>query len=202
MPDREQLGGGEACFHPQLHSLQYIWGPEGLVSPPNACRNTTKAPGALYGIQESLRNINHFVIFATMMKTVYTILFSLCMLLLSAGAYAQRISDSGYRTIGYIQSDGTIQDASYRITGHFKRDGTIQDSSYRIVGYLKGGTVQDKSYRIIGHIKNDGTVQDSSYRIIGHIKSDGTIQDASYRIVGHADGIPLYQAAYYFFFRN
>ena len=87
------------------------------------------------GIQEGLRNINHFVIFAAMMKTVYTILFSFCLLLLSIGAYAQRISDSGYRTIGYIQSDGTIQDASYRI-------------------------------------------------------------------VGHADGIPLYQAAYYFFFRN
>ena len=178
------------------------WGRRGVFSPPNACRNTTKAPGALYGIQEGLHNTNHFVIFVAMMKTVYTILFSFCLLLLCSGAYAQRISDSGYRTIGYIQSDGTIQDASYRITGHFKSDGTIQDSSYRIVGYLKGGTVQDKSYRIIGHIKNDGTVQDSSYRIIGHIKSDGTIQDASYRIVGHADGIPLYQAAYYFFFRN
>ena len=56
------------------------------------------------GIQEGLRNINHFVIFAAMMKTVYTILFSFCLLLLCSGAYAQRISDSGYRTIGYIQS--------------------------------------------------------------------------------------------------
>lgn len=33
---------------------------------------------------------------------------------------AQRISDSGYRTVGFIKSDGTVQDASYRTIGHAK----------------------------------------------------------------------------------
>lgn len=31
---------------------------------------------------------------------------------------AQRISDSGYRTVGFIKSDGTVQDASNRTIGH------------------------------------------------------------------------------------
>lgn len=31
---------------------------------------------------------------------------------------AQRITDAGYRTVGYIKTDGTVQDASYRTIGH------------------------------------------------------------------------------------
>ena len=87
-----------------------------------------------------------------MLKKLLTALLVLCPLFFGTGAQAQRITDSSYRTIGHIKSDGTVQDGSYRIIGHIKRDGTVQDSSYRI----------------IGHIKDDGTVQDSSYRIIGH----------------------------------
>ena len=36
----------------------------------------------------------------------------------SAPAAAQRITDSGYRTVAHIKSDGTIQDAGYRTIGH------------------------------------------------------------------------------------
>ena len=67
---------------------------------------------------------------------------------------AQKITDTGYRTVGYIKSDGTIQDCGYHTVGHIKSDGTIQDASYKT----------------IGHVKKDGTVQDSSYRTIGHAK--------------------------------
>ena len=62
--------------------------------------------------------------------------------------------------------------------------------------------ISDAGYRTVGHIKDDGTIQDNSYRTVGHIKSDGTVQDASYRTIGHAKGIPLYWAAFYFFFRG
>lgn len=31
---------------------------------------------------------------------------------------AQRVSDSGYRTVGFIKSDGTVQDSGYRTIGH------------------------------------------------------------------------------------
>ncbi len=119
------------------------------------------------------------------MKKIIVLLLSLCALCIATEAAAQHITDSGYRTVGHIKSDGTIQDASYKIVGHLKDD-----------------KVQDASYRIIGHIKDDGTIQDASYRIIGHVKSDGTVQDASYRIIGHAKDIPLRWAAFYFFFRQ
>ena len=75
--------------------------------------------------------------------------------LLSCGiCCAQKVSDSGYRTVGFIKSDGTVQDSGYRTVGHIKSDGTIQDSGYRT----------------IGHVKKDGTVQDASYKTIGHAK--------------------------------
>ena len=77
----------------------------------------------------------------------------------STSAYAQQVTDSGYRTVAHIKSDGTIQDASYRTIGHIKSDGTVQDGNYRT----------------IGHLKSDGIVQDGNYRTVGHIKSDGTI---------------------------
>ena len=70
-------------------------------------------------------------------------------------SFAQTLTDSNYRTVGYIKSDGTIQDASYRTIGHIKSDGTVQDASYRTVGYVKDdGTIQDASYRTIGHAKD------------------------------------------------
>ena len=70
----------------------------------------------------------------------------------SAPAAAQRITDSGYRTVAHIKSDGTIQDAGYRTIGHIKKDGTVQDAGYHT----------------IGHVKRDGTIQDAGYHTIGH----------------------------------
>jgi len=37
-----------------------------------------------------------------------------------ASAAAQQVTDSGYRTVAYIKSDGTIQDGGYRTIGHAK----------------------------------------------------------------------------------
>ena len=66
------------------------------------------------------------------------IIYALTALLLSfAFCNAQKITDSGYRTVGYIKADGTIQDASYKTVGHVKSDGTVQDSSYRTIGHAK-----------------------------------------------------------------
>lgn len=48
---------------------------------------------------------------------------------------AQRITDAGYRTVGYIKTDGTIQSSSYKTIGHIKKDGTVQDASYRTIGH-------------------------------------------------------------------
>lgn len=45
-------------------------------------------------------------------------LILLCLLLTGAVASAQRITDSSYRTVAHIKSDGTVQDASYRTIGH------------------------------------------------------------------------------------
>lgn len=79
-------------------------------------------------------------------------LFLLCLFLACAAAPAQRVTDSGYRTVAHIKSDGTVQDASFRIIGHIKADGMVQDENFRVVGYLKdNGLVQDASYRTIGH---------------------------------------------------
>ena len=89
------------------------------------------------------------------MNKVFYLLMTLFLVCGTAySATAQRVTDSSYRTVANIKSDGTIQDASYRTVGHIKSDGTIQDSSYRT----------------IGHVKSDGTVQDSSYKTIGHAK--------------------------------
>lgn len=53
-------------------------------------------------------------------------------------AAAQQVTDSGYRTVAHIKSDGTIQDGSYRTVGHVKSDGTVQDASYRTIGHADG----------------------------------------------------------------
>ena len=66
---------------------------------------------------------------------------ALTMLLLAVlpfQGHSQSITNSSYKTIGQIRSDGTIQDASYRTLGYIKSDGTVQDASYRTVGYAKG----------------------------------------------------------------
>lgn len=84
-------------------------------------------------------------------KRLLTILLCICALG-TGGAYAQRITDSGFSTIAFIKSDGTIQDSSFRVIGHIKSDGTVQDSSFRV----------------IGHVKKDGIIQDASFRVIGH----------------------------------
>ena len=140
---------------------------------------------------------------AAVFLRLLNILLPICILLIGTGAYAQRITDSGFRTIAHLKSDGTIQDASFKVSGYFKKDGSIQDSSFRTIGYLKdNGAVQDRSFRTIGYIKADGTVQDSGFRTIGYVRKDGIIQDASFRTIGHADGIPLKWAAYFFFFQN
>lgn len=84
------------------------------------------------------------------MRKLFVLLFAA---LLSLGVCcAQQVTDGGFKTIGYIKSDGTVQDAGYRTIGHIKSDGTIQD----------GG------FKTIGHVKSDGTVQDSGFKTIGH----------------------------------
>ena len=88
------------------------------------------------------------------MKARYLILILLAVLSYNT-LMAQIITDSGYRTVGYIKSDGTIQDSGYHTVVHIKSDGTIQDASYKTIGHVKkDGTVQDSSYRTIGHAKN------------------------------------------------
>ena len=132
-----------------------------------------------------------------------SIILIIILLSLATGVKAQRVTDSGYRTVATIKSDGTIQDSSYKTIGYIKSDGKIQDASYRTIGYLKdNGTVQDDTYRTVGYIKDDGKVQDSSYRTIGYVKKDGTVQDASYKTIGYAKDIPMRWAAFYFFFRK
>lgn len=71
------------------------------------------------------------------MKQLLPILLTLVLLLAGQSAAAQKITDSGYRTVAYIKSDGTIQDGSYRTVGYVKSDGTIQDASYRTIGYAR-----------------------------------------------------------------
>ena len=69
------------------------------------------------------------------MKHILTILFAAvlsCMI-----CNAQKISDSGYMTVGFIKSDGTVQDSSYKTIGHVKKDGTVQDASYKTIGHAK-----------------------------------------------------------------
>ena len=62
---------------------------------------------------------------------------SLLVVLFSFGiCSAQKISDSGYKAVGYIKADGTIQDSNYRTIGHVKSDGTVQDASYRTIGHV------------------------------------------------------------------
>ncbi len=67
------------------------------------------------------------------MKRIAAILISV--LLACMVCSAQKISDSGYRTVGYIKSDGTVQDSDYRTIGHIKKDGTVQDASYKTIGH-------------------------------------------------------------------
>ena len=43
-------------------------------------------------------------------------------------------------------------------------------------------------------------VTNAHYQTVAHIKPGGTIQDANYRTISHAPGIPLFWAAWYFFF--
>ena len=72
-----------------------------------------------------------------MRKTILLVLF-LAISMVSMDVMAQRLTDSGYRTVGYIKQDGTIQDSSYRTIGYTKRDGTVQDRSYRTIGHADG----------------------------------------------------------------
>ncbi|MBO4570569.1 MAG: hypothetical protein J5699_01425 [Bacteroidales bacterium] len=52
------------------------------------------------------------------MKRIIILISFLAILLSGAEAFAQRIQDGSYRTVGYIKSDGTVQDGSYRTIGH------------------------------------------------------------------------------------
>ena len=52
------------------------------------------------------------------MKRVLLILMLFLADIMSYEAQAQKITDSAYRTVAHIKSDGTIQDASYRTIGH------------------------------------------------------------------------------------
>ena len=50
------------------------------------------------------------------------LLLDLC---IPARAGAQKITDSSYRILGYIEPDGKIKDSSYRIIGYIQKDGKI-----------------------------------------------------------------------------
>ena len=77
------------------------------------------------------------------MKHLQIILTTILALVCAGGAaHAQKISDSSYRTVAYIKSDGTIQDGSYRTIGYIKSDGRVQDGSYRTIGYARGIPMQ------------------------------------------------------------
>ena len=62
------------------------------------------------------------------MKHIAHIILFVVLLGLAISAHAQTITDSGYRTVAHIKSDGTIQDSGYRTIGHIKSDGTVQDA--------------------------------------------------------------------------
>ena len=52
------------------------------------------------------------------MKRFFFLLLALAALLTGGEAYAQRLQNGNYSTVGYLKSDGTIQDDSYRTIGH------------------------------------------------------------------------------------
>ena len=52
------------------------------------------------------------------MKKLFFLILTVVSFLLGHNAFAQRVTDSGYRTVAYIKADGTIQDESYRTIGH------------------------------------------------------------------------------------
>lgn len=52
-----------------------------------------------------------------MRRRIFILLVLLGALLYSE-AYAQRVTNSSFQTIGYIKSDGTIQDSSFRTLGY------------------------------------------------------------------------------------
>ena len=64
-------------------------------------------------------------------------------LLTGGEAFAQRLQNGSYSTVGYIKSDGTVQDGSYRTIGHIKSDGTVQDGSYRTIGHADSSLRQE-----------------------------------------------------------
>ena len=115
-------------------------------------------------------------------------------------AFAQRIQNGNYSTIGYISSDGKVQDGNYRTIGYIASDGKVQDGNYRTIGYIGfDGKIQDGNYRTIGYIE-DSKVQDGNYRTIGYI-DNGKLQDGNYRTVAYYDGVKSrWAAAAYFFF--
>ena len=66
------------------------------------------------------------------------IIFAFLNVAFGVEAYAQRVTNASYSTIGHIRKDGTVQDASFRTIGHIRDDGTIQDGSYRTIGHAEG----------------------------------------------------------------
>ena len=74
----------------------------------------------------------------TASKTMKKLIAIITTLLLAATfCQAQKLTDSGYRTVGYIKADGTIQNSSYRTVGYIKSDGRVQDASYRTIGHAR-----------------------------------------------------------------
>ena len=53
-----------------------------------------------------------------MAKRYPTVVIGLCLLVLCTGARAQRIKDTGFRTLGYVRKDGRVQDSSFRGIGY------------------------------------------------------------------------------------
>ena len=86
------------------------------------------------------------------MKRFLFILMTLAALAAGTDAYAQRLQNGNYSTIGYIKSDGTVQNGNYSTIGYIKSDGTVQNSNYSTIGYIKSdGRVQNSNYSTIGY---------------------------------------------------
>ena len=54
------------------------------------------------------------------MKRIFCLLTLLAAFAACGSAFAQRLQNGSYSTVGYIKSDGTIQDGSYRTIGYIK----------------------------------------------------------------------------------
>lgn len=125
----------------------------------------------------------------------------LAVLFMSASsADAQDLRNAGMVLLGRIESDGVLRDGRNVLLGRFERNGSIRNERGQLVGYVDAdGVVRDKSRVLVGRINGDGTVRDHRNVLVGRIEN-GRVRYSSNVLIGYAQGVPLIQAAVYFFF--